>query len=37
MMDNVELIPALVARLGKISRHNFENYDFISRLGDPNG
>jgi hypothetical protein len=37
MMENVGRIPALVARLGRIGRHNFENYDFILRLGPASG
>lgn len=36
MMSNVDKIPDMVARLGKLARHNFDNYDEILRLqGNP--
>jgi hypothetical protein len=35
MMGNVERIPALVARLGRIARHSFANYGEARRLGGP--
>jgi hypothetical protein len=35
MMENVGRIAALVRRLGKIARHNFDNYDEIVRFGSP--